>query len=416
MSWATFLSELYALASRGIAPGLERVRAALGRIDDPQGAMRVVHVAGTNGKGSVARMIAEGIVDDDACVGLFTSPHLHSFTERFVVDGEPVDQETLIAAWAPLEPRIEGIPLTFFETITVLAFQLFRARGVTIAVIETGLGGRLDATNVVERPIVTAITRIALDHQAWLGDTIEEIAREKAGIMKAGVPCVVGPQVPEVDAVIAEVAASLGAPVVRPRFDGGQKALHVRYGEYVSPLLSVHLAGDHQHENVAVAVAALQAIDESCIALVDPVRAVNARWPGRVELIRGRPDLVFDVGHNPSAARALSAYLEKCHGGFDKWALVFGAMKDKDHRAMLAELRPHVNQVFLTTPKLGRAANPKRMAEAGDVVVPDVAEAMRQARELCMPEGLVIVTGSTFVVAEARAELLSVENDPLIAF
>lgn len=415
-SWDAVLRDLYALASRGIEPGLERVREALGRIGDPQESFGVVHVAGTNGKGSTAKMIAEGIVDPGVRVGLFTSPHLHSLTERFVVDGQPVTRAELAVAWTELAPRIAHIPLTFFETITVLAFELFRARGVHIAVLETGLGGRLDATNIVERPIATAITRIALDHQSWLGDTLGMIAAEKAGIMKPGVPCVVGPQEPEVDAVIDEVAGALGAPLIRPRFDGRSSTLHVRWDPWISPLLSLHLAGDHQHENLAVAVGALFAIDEACLAIVDATRAADARWPGRAETIWGRPGFIFDVGHNPNGARALSAYLEQCEGGPGPWTLVFGAMKDKDYMAMLRALRPHVSHVILTSPKLGRAAEPERMAQAGDLIIADVAEAVDEAKKRCMPEGFVIVTGSTFVVAEARAKVLGVENDPPIAF
>lgn len=356
-------------------------------------------------------MIAHGIVDRR--VGLYTSPHLHSLTERFRVDGAPVARERVIDTWAEVKDRLAPIPLTFFETVTVLAFEIFRREGAELVVLETGLGGRLDATNVFERPRVTVITRIALDHQAWLGDDLASIAAEKAGILRAGVPCVVGAQEPAADAVIEARAAQLGAPLIRPRFDGPGHALHVRSAPYTSPLLSLALEGDHQRENAAVAVGALWMLEDQGVR-VDPARAARVDWPGRLERRASRPDVLFDVAHNPNGAATLAAYL-RAHPGVGPFVLVFGAMRDKAWGEMLARLRPEVSHVVLTAAALGRSEDPHRMAEPGDHVEPDVVAAVEHARRLALPDGLVVVSGSAFVVAAARAFVLGIESDPPIA-
>lgn len=409
--WRLLLEELYGLAPRGIQPGLERVREALARLDHPERAFDVAHVAGTNGKGSVAAMIAHGLTGRR--VGLYTSPHLHSLTERFQIDGTPVPRALVIETWASIRDRLADVPLSFFEAVTVLGFELFRREGVELAVLETGLGGRLDATNVIERPLVTAITKIALDHQSWLGDDLAAIAAEKAGILRPAVPCVVGRQVPEVDEALDRCAAAVGAPLLRPRHDGPSEALHVRDEPYVSPLLSLGLAGEHQKDNAAVAVGALRMLEDRGVA-VDPVRAVRAHWPGRLERRAGRPDTLFDVAHNPDGAAALRRALD-ADPGVGPLVLVFGVMRDKNWSAMLATLRPAVRHVVLTAAALARSEDPDRMAEPGDHVERDVTAAVRAARELAGSDGLVIVTGSAFVVAEARAFALGLESDPPIA-
>lgn len=409
--WRLLLEELYALAPRGIQPGLERVREALRRIGDPHRALEVAHVAGTNGKGSVSAMIAHGVTGRR--VGLYTSPHLHSLTERFRVDGRALPREAVIETWDAIRAPLAEVPLTFFEAVTVLALELFRREGVELAVLETGLGGRLDATNVFERPLVTAITRVALDHQAWLGDDLASIAGEKAGILKPAVPCVVAAQEPVVDAVIDRAAAALGAPLLRPRHEGPSHALLVRAAPHVSPRLSLGLDGEHQKDNAAVAIGALFLLADRGIS-VDPTRAVRPEWPGRLERRRGRPDVLFDVAHNPNGAAALARHLE-AERGAGKSVLVFGAMKDKAWREMLTILRPCVQHVVLTAAPLARAEDPARLAAPGDRVEPDVVDAVRAARELALPDGLVVVAGSVFVVAAARAFVLGIEGDPPIA-
>ena len=402
--WSALLTQLYGLSSRGIQPGLERVRAALAAAGDPQDAFEVVHVAGTNGKGSVVSMIAEGITDRR--VGRFTSPHLHSLTERFVVDGEPVSRRLVIETWDALREPLARTPLTFFEAATVLAFVIFERAEVQLAVVETGLGGRLDSTNVCGRVCLTALTRIALDHQAWLGDDLASIAKEKAGIMRPGVPCIVGPQEPAAESAILASAGAIGAPVVR--------ALPSSH----EPLA---LDGAHQRENYAIASTALGELREQGVG-VDVSRAARATWPGRLERIDGQPELLLDIAHNPNAVAALAAHLSRLApprargGNAGAQVLVFGAMRDKDWARMLELLRPHFDAVVLTKASLERAREPAQMADRGELVEPDVETALNRARELASTGGRVVVTGSSFVVAEARACALELPRDPPIAF
>lgn len=393
-SYRETLSHLYARAPRGIQPGLDRMQRALEILGHPERDLKVAHVAGTNGKGSVARMIAEGWGG-----GLFTSPHLHSLTERFRIDGEPVSTRTLVEVSREVEPKIADVPLTFFETVTVLAFEIFRRLEVERATLEVGLGGRLDSTNVVAKPEVTCITKIGLDHTALLGDDLASIAREKAGILKPGVPCVVGPQSPEADAVIDEVAAEVGATVLRPEVT--LDPYEVREGDRRWPGPPPSLQGDHQRENAAVAITALWELGAS---EEDIARAIDVTWPGRLETVHG---VLLDAAHNPDAARALGAHLR----GGPPITLVFGVMEDKDHHEMLEVLRPFAARVVLTAPDMLRALDPTKLAGERDHVAADVLGALELARRFADP---VVVTGSIFVVAEARAALLGLEADPPI--
>ncbi|MBX3274802.1 MAG: bifunctional folylpolyglutamate synthase/dihydrofolate synthase [Sandaracinaceae bacterium] len=410
-AWRALLEELTRAVPRGIVPGLARVRAALAAIGEPAGAFDVVHVAGTNGKGSTCAMIAHGVTDRR--VGLYTSPHLHSLTERFRVDGAPLARERVREAWEAIRAPLAALDLTFFEAVTVLAFELFRREGVALAVLETGLGGRLDATNVIARPLVTALTRIALDHQAWLGDDLASIAFEKAGILRAGVPCVVGLQAPAADAVITRVAQELGAPLVRARCEGPAEALVVCAGARSSPPLALGLAGAHQRENAAVAVGVLGVLSERGVG-VDLARALEASWPGRLERLAGSPPVLVDGAHNPDGVAALGAHLDAAEPARPR-VLVFGAMRDKEWPAMLGALRESTEHVVLTRAALARSEDPAQMAAPGDHVAPTVPEAVALARALAGPEGLVVVAGSLFVVAEARAAVLGIEGDPPVA-
>lgn len=393
-SYRETLAHLYARAPRGIKPGLERVQRALEILGHPERDLKIAHVAGTNGKGSVARMISEGWGG-----GLFTSPHLHSLTERFRIDGQPVSHRTLVEVSRDVEPKIADVPLTFFETVTVLAFEIFRRAGVERATLEVGLGGRLDSTNVVPRPEITCITKIGLDHTEVLGSTVEVIAREKAGILKPGVGCVLSPQRPEADAVIDGIAASVGATLIRP--DMTIDPFTVRHGERVWEGKAPRLPGDHQRENASVAIAALWELGAS---EEDIARALDVTWPGRLETVHG---VLLDAAHNIDGVLALASHLR----AGPPITLVFGVMENKDYGEMLKILRPFAARVVLTAPQMERALDPMRMLEERDHVATDVIGALEMAQRFAEP---VVVTGSLFAVAEARAALLGIETDPLI--
>lgn len=433
---------LYGLAPRGMRLDLERMRAACARRGNPQAKLRVVHVAGTNGKGSTAATIERIARAAGLRTGLYTSPHLHSFTERIRIDGLPLAREEVVERAASLRAMLDeplAPELTFFEVTTLLAFEAFAARSLDLVVLEVGLGGRLDATNVVERPLVSVITHVDLDHQAQLGSTLAEIAGEKAGIVKAGTPVVHGADRPEDAreggggrAAIDRRASELGAPSfalgrelgVEVAVDG---TLTVCFRGRTISRLAPRLMGQHQRDNVALAVGAailaaeVLPIDEAAIA-----RGVaEVDWPARLEIVELTPApgtlpgararaVLFDVAHNPDGARSLASFLrERARTRGERVALVFGAMADKDWRAMLDLLAPAVEDMIYVAPALERAERPEVLAtHRSGLCAPSVGEGVQWA---CARADFVVVGGSTFVVSRARALVLGLPEDPPIA-
>ncbi|HEX4355508.1 MAG TPA: folylpolyglutamate synthase/dihydrofolate synthase family protein, partial [Polyangiales bacterium] len=327
------LAELYARVPRGIELGLDKMRAACMRFDHPEAKFEAIHIAGTNGKGSVCAMIERIAREEGKRTGLYTSPHLHQFSERIRIDGVPISDDTLERILTDVLARAPE--LTFFEAATMTAFVAFAEAKVDLAIVEVGIGGRLDATNVIDKPLVTAITRIAFDHMDKLGNTIEEIAREKAGIAKRGVPLVLGQIEGEALTAIEEIAKSVGAPIQ-----------HARGTAMVS---GTNLPGAHQHENANVAIQIAFALGwHHQHILMRALRSVS--WPGRLELIDS-PDgrVLLDAAHNPDGAHALAAYLRhpKLPPYFNKpaelgepVALVFGTLADKAWPEMIDILAP----------------------------------------------------------------------------
>ncbi|MET0285500.1 MAG: folylpolyglutamate synthase/dihydrofolate synthase family protein [Polyangiales bacterium] len=394
MKYAEALQWLYGLQSRGMQPGLTRVRKVLALRGHPELRVPSVLVAGTNGKGSVATMIAAGL---RGRVGLFTSPHMHRFVERFRIDGKPVGEARLARAVTDLKRTLDAKgtpPLTFFEICTVLAFELFA--DCDVMVLEVGLGGRLDATNVVT-PLVSVICSIALDHTDWLGPTLAHIAREKAGIIKHGVPVIVGTRSTEALRVIRARARRLASSLLCIDHD-------------FAPALDAPLPGAFQADNYAVAQAALRVLPPRFRR--PRMRAVQ--WPGRLELLPGSPDVLCDAAHNPHAAEALGAHLSQLRYG--RRVLLFGAMRDKEHQAMIALLRPHVDAMIFARAHTPRAEEAAALAERyGGEAFDSVATALTRARKLAGKRGLVIACGSIFLMTEVRARVLGLRTDPLIA-
>jgi dihydrofolate synthase / folylpolyglutamate synthase len=380
---------LFSLERLGMKFGLENITALCEALGHPERAFQSVHVAGTNGKGSVTVMVETALRAAGHRAARYTSPHLVRVEERFVIDGREVDTSTLQDAVGSVQHAAESLmqrgtlaaPPTFFECATAAAFVLFRDARVDIAVLEVGLGGRLDATNVVH-PLVTAITSIDLDHQAQLGNTLASIAREKAGIVKPGVPLVCGPVAAEARRVIEDVCAALGAPVI-----------HVD-----EPLLAARglgtvelaLPGRHQRSNAAVAVAILDQLADQGVAVSDSAMRTgltDAVWPARLERLsyRGR-DVLLDAAHNPAGARALASYLREI--GWSGVTLLFGAMRDKDAAAMVAPLAPLCARIICTTAPTPRAASAS-----------DLASSLRET----VGAGLPVLAIDDFAVALDRA-------------
>jgi dihydrofolate synthase/folylpolyglutamate synthase len=388
----------------GVELGLERVRRALDALGNPQRRFTAVQIAGTNGKGSTAAMTDAVLRAAGVRTGLYTSPHLSRFTERLRVGGVEADGDRLAA----LDARVAatGVPLTYFEVATALAFLLFAEEKVDVAVLETGLGGRLDAVTTCE-PAATAITSVALDHMDYLGGTLRQIAREKAGILKPGVPCFLGALPPEADEEISSAAAAAGAPLLRLGRD------------LAPPDVPLALPGDHQRANAALAVAlaefAAAARGRALLPSAVARGLAEVRWPGRLERVAS--DVLLDCAHNVEGARALAAALPALSGRRPV-ALVTSIVQGKDAAAILAALAPHVSTIVATSSHNPRSLPAEDLAAvarargAKTEVAPDPIAALDLARRLVGPDGLVVVAGSIFLVGELRAHLLGSPADP----
>ena len=393
---------LYALGNeiKTAKLGLGRIRQVLEALGNPQRAYRVVHVAGTNGKGSTCAMIEAGLRAANIRTGLFTSPHLIEPTERIQIDGTPVSPEQFQRAFTIVHEIAEKLDLdchpTYFETVTAMGFWLFREMRVQTAVVEVGLGGRLDATNVVD-PALTVITPIDFDHEAYLGHTIEAIASEKAGILKRGVPAIFARQRPEAAAVLQQRAADLGIEVKHAE-DFPVRDLEIDARGSCFSGIRVPLAGEHQVENAITAALALESSGAS------PAGIAEARWPGRLEHVSPNPDIILDGAHNPAGARALARYLERFYPHRKRW-LIYGAMRDKAVEEIAGILFPLADELIFTAPNYSRALRPEALREiAGSGrIASSIEEALRLAE--AGPDDVIVITGSLFLIGEARAIL-----------
>lgn len=410
---------VYGLSAQGVKLGLERMEAAVARRGHPERGLRVVHVAGSNGKGSVCAMVERALRAAGLRTGWFSSPHLHRYAERFRIDGVPLEDAEI--AGRLKAQREADLDLTFFEHAALLAFEAFRDHGCDVVVLEVGLGGRLDATNIALDPEVAVITRIALEHTNILGDTHALIAAEKGGILKAGASAVLGVRHPDASDVLVGMCEALG--VVPSRlgvdFDGepipGGARVRVD-GEAHDYALG--LAGAFQAENAAIAVAALRALRERGFAISDDAIVEGlgaARWAGRLErLEHGDREVLVDCAHNPDGCEALGAHLRTLEPR--RTVLLFGAMEEKDHENMLAPLDDVIDARVYAIPVMRRAPDPSVFAQVrpGEVA-PDIASGLERALSLAGEGGRVVIAGSIFLVNEARAELLGLERDPPIA-
>jgi len=399
------LQELYARVPRGIELGLESIRAACTRFDFPERAYPVVHIAGTNGKGSTAAMVERIAREAGLKTGLYTSPHLHRFAERIRIGGTPLDDVSLTTLLHDVLRR--EADLTFFEAATLTAFVAFREARVDLAVVEVGLGGRLDATNVIPPPRAAAITRIAFDHQDKLGNTLAEIAREKAAIAKPGVDLILGPMDLEVERAIAEVAARAGATTSR--------AAELAAGANIE---HVGLSGVHQADNARIAWAIGQRLGFDRDVRTRGI--ANVTWAGRLERLETADGpVLLDAAHNPDGAQALAHQLASMQARGElapsETALVFGALADKEWQAMIDLLSPFAATRIYVTPKGRAPADPHQIAaRSPGQIAGSFDEGFELARRH-VGRGLVVIAGSIFLVGEARGKLLGIASDPAVA-
>ncbi|MFC1892902.1 bifunctional folylpolyglutamate synthase/dihydrofolate synthase [Chloroflexota bacterium] len=415
------------LAHNAVNYDLRRVTELLSRIGNPHRRVRSVHIAGTNGKGSIAAMVASVLTASGYTTGLYTSPHLHTWRERVRVDGELISEEELAAIVTGLQPEAEAVNLkatygrlTTFELLTSLAFAYFAERGAHFQVLEVGMGGQFDATNVIA-PEVCIITPVSFDHTEVLGNSLAEIAAEKAGIIKPGCVVVASPQLDEADRVIENACSRCGAELVRVgsditvqgiSFDMERQLLRVE-GRIDSYELSIPLLGRHQIDNAATAVAALEVLAKkgfhiSHDSIVSGLARVN--WAGRLQVLGYRPLIVADGAHNPDGARKLRESLKQ-YLNFDRAILIIGASDDKDIAGIASALAPLFNTVIATRSRHPRSVIPAAITAqftrhgVETQVADNVAVALSQAMALANDKDLICVAGSLFVIAEAIEEV-----------
>jgi dihydrofolate synthase / folylpolyglutamate synthase len=419
MTFADTVRFLFSLGPelKAVKWDLARVSALLAELGDPQRQrLRYLHVAGTNGKGSTCAMLASALRVGGWRTGLYTSPHLVDPRERIQLDGAPISESAWVGAFEEVHSAAEkllacdGIEAhpSFFETVTAMAFLAFARAGIEMVVLETGLGGRLDATNVIE-PEIAVITPIDFDHEAFLGSSIDSIAAEKAGILKPGRPAVFSQQRPDALRVLEHRALELNIGV---RHSSAWRVEDLRLEKFGSHFTLVAdeeipvdcpLAGEHQVENARTAATALDLFGLPAAAIREGI--ARTQWPGRLERFALDPDIILDGAHNPAGARALAAYIRRFFAD-EPVLIVYGAMRDKAVEEVANTLFPLGREVIVTAPAQPRALRPDWLASmvdhSGIRTAENVAEALRMARESSLTT---FVTGSLFLVGEARALL-----------
>lgn len=410
MSYPDSVRYLYALGNElkaGAKFGLERMQTLLAALGHPERGQRFVHVAGTNGKGSTSAMIAAVLREAGHETGLYTSPHLVSPLERIQINGVPVPEQKFVEAFDQVHRAAENLVAreaidahpSYFETVTAMALLLFREH-CGISVIEVGLGGRLDATNVIV-PELCVITPVSFDHEAFLGNTIEAIAGEKAGILKPGIPAIIAPQLPGARQVIAQ-ASSLLTDSTSVLIEDVQITAEDSSFTSNGTRFKCPLAGRHQIENSQTAIAACRALKIPDEVIAAGIAKTN--WPGRVEVIHRSPTFILDGAHNPSGAAALAAHIREFYAQRPVW-MVYGAMRDKAIEEVTAQLFPLADKLILTAPNFARALRPQAILEmhphSNAVLTESLAEAYALA-QTATADTAVFFTGSLFVVGETK--------------
>lgn len=412
------LSALYRLRRFGIKLGLATITHLMRGLGNPQDRFSSIHVAGTNGKGSISAFLSSVLAHGGYRVGLYTSPHLIRFNERIQINGCPIsDKDVAEVAEAVQRIYTQGEPPTFFECATAMALYYFASQGVDWAVLETGMGGRYDATNLVH-PEVSIISNIGMEHQQYLGNTLAKIASEKAGVIKSGAGVVTGTRQKSALQVIEHVAAKKQVPLyrlgkemrIRKLMEGSFSYLGI---DHKWPQVKIGLIGDHQLINAALALGALEVLLKKGLTLTD--EAIYAglaatRWPGRLEILSQEPFILLDGAHNPSAVTALRKFLEKSIAS-RRLTLVVGILADKTWKPMLRELAGVADRIILTMPQNERAADPEKLASfvrslnQDIVVMPHLPDAISLALEGASAADAVCITGSLYTVGDAKAYL-----------
>jgi dihydrofolate synthase/folylpolyglutamate synthase len=416
MTYRQAADYLFHRQQKGVKFGLESIRALLDRTGSPEKSYPSVHIAGTNGKGSTAAMLESVLRSAGYRTGLYTSPHLIDMRERIRVNGSPISKTNVVRWLERFKRDVESAGASYFEALTAMAFYYFALRKIDIAVIETGLGGRLDATNVIH-PLLTIITEIGIDHTHFLGNTLGSIAREKAGILKKDVPCIAGTKQKKVQGIIEEHAADKSCTIVF-----SQATVRIRNlictdegswfdadtGSSKYQDLRLKLLGIHQIDNARMVLAAADELRKRGYTI--PEKAVRrglqkVAWRARLEIVRRDPIVLLDSAHNPSGIQTLVQAIRTLFR-YNRLILVFGVLQDKDYRRMLKTISPLADKIILTRPRSERAADPKFIAGLDCLggknvaVIPEIPQAWKAALRAAHKRDLVCGTGSMYFVGE----------------
>jgi len=411
------LDYLYGLEKFGMIFGLAKVEGILEAIGNPHEAVRAIHIGGTNGKGSTAAMMASILEKEGYRVGLYTSPHLVRFTERIKVNGKEIEEKEVASLTGWMRERIEAArippPFTFFDFTTAMALHYFSQKVVDLAILEVGLGGRLDSTNVIT-PLLSVVTNVARDHEDVLGKGILRIAREKAGIIKRGRPFITAAVQPQVLRLFSEICREEEAPYYRVGKDfrylrAGQESFDYEGLNRKLWNIQLGLHGFHQILNATTALGAMEVLEDlgyrvSTEAMMEGLKAVE--WQGRLEMVCSSPRVVVDGAHNPAGAQVLREALEKGYR-YRRLILLAGIMKDKEFKSILHTLSPLADQIILSRPPIDRAAAPtvllKALGKNGQKaeLIEDFSEAIERGLSMTEEEDLFCITGSLYTVGEA---------------
>ncbi|MHB8157486.1 MAG: bifunctional folylpolyglutamate synthase/dihydrofolate synthase [Desulfocucumaceae bacterium] len=431
MTYKEAIEYMQGLTKFGFNFGLERITELLRRFDNPHFKLRVIHVGGTNGKGSTTAMIFSILKESGYSVGTYTSPHLHSYTERYCINGQQIPEQAMADLIEELRPHLEDMVAngfehpTEFEVGTALAFIYFFREKVDFLVLEVGLGGVIDSTNVVI-PQISVITNVAIDHMDYLGGTVSEIAQVKAGIIKKGIPLVTA-ATGEALEVILEKCSEMSSPVTLVGRDVTWKGIKCGLnGQYfdITGMRNIYknvflpLLGSHQQVNAATAVATVEALANE--GIIKPDYAVerglaSTAWPARLEVLRDRPTVLIDVAHNYDGAVSLRRALDEYFPG-KKTIFVMGMLGDKERSKVMSRLVPGAASVVVTKPNSPRAGDWQMLADEAHKyvsrveMIESIYDAVRAGMEMADPDDLVVITGSFYMVSEAREILLKADN------
>lgn len=410
MTYEACLARIHNRKTFSSTASLVRMERLMERLGNPQNQLHCVHVAGTNGKGSVCALVESALRSSGFHTGLFTSPYLVDFRERIRVDGQMISEETLIACYKTVmteEEKLEQAgfePINEFELVTALGFLAFARMKVDYAVIEVGLGGRYDATNIIQTPEVSCIMPISLDHTSVLGNTVAEIAAEKAGIIKSGCPVVIAKQESAAMTVLQKTAAEKNSPAILT--DSPKIHTYDKNGSrfsYHSVELSIPLLGQYQTENAAAAFEVCR-----CLGLSDEkIRQgfSSVKWPGRMQYVPGPVNMLIDAGHNPAGIRVLCQTLDSLFPEKEVIA-VMAMMRDKDHSHCIPTIARHCKKLIATSISLPRALSPEELASEAEKyckteTAPSVTAAIQSAKKQSLPGQLVLICGSVYAAGEA---------------